>query len=554
MMARHRILAVDDDDLVLESLKSELGQHFDLITTERAHNALGILEREQVDCVISDVRMPGMDGVSFLKEVGTRFPFIGRIMITAFSDAEAIATARSERGIFKVTKPWRDELDIAVRRALELRSMRLDQDRNLQWFNRSMEFERQMRQIGDPRLLVRQALQDILGLSKVLKAELLVESGETKRTLAVAEHGKVSLLEEDIAPTDLQLNQFETSFKRTSPNWIYQSEMWVAANGVTRLDCTLSTLNRDSLYWIDFVVERLAESFERYVLVQEVKQHRRQAQQSNGHLSNMEKMASLGLLSAGVAHEINNPAAYVRANLVFMEEHFMAFANIHKKLENIVLHSGQDFLMGEWRKIRQLEQLELTREEFEAMLEETKGGVERIIDIAMNLKSFARRGITKQESVDIASCLNTSLTMMMYRYKHGIAVKRSYSAKAFALGTVAELGQVFLNLLLNAAQAMEGHGTLWTSITEEDGRVSICIRDSGPGINPEDLGRIFEPLFTTKANSEGTGLGLSITKEIVERLGGNIEVESVLGQGASFTITLPSHAEPVCQEPARPMA
>jgi signal transduction histidine kinase len=539
MRAKPRILAIDDDDLILESLKSELGSNYDLTTVQRAKLALDMLEEQSFECVISDVRMPGMDGVTFLKEVGNRYPFMGRILITAYSDSEATNAAMYERGVFKVSKPWRDELEIAVRRSLELRNIQLELDTNLQRFYRSVELERQFRQQTNPLIIIEQALSVITKLDNVLRVELNAEEGGRERCLAIGSDDEVRFVEKQVLPKTISLTQSEARFERQDMYWNYFVPLWQVENSNYNLKCVLSSLRQEELSWIDFVVEQLVDAMEKSVLVQEVEHHRQLADNSHGQLSNMEKMASLGLLSAGVAHEINNPAAYVRANLSVMEDYLIDLSKAISSMEGILEEGDQQNLFDAWQEIKINEQLDQTKSELQEMLVETREGVERIIDIAVNLKSFARRSTMERKRVGVQKCLETSITMMMYRYKHGLQIVREFHSSSDVLGTSAEYSQVFLNLLLNAAQAMNGHGTITVNISSMDGWVCVKITDDGPGIDPHHLQHIFEPLFTTKEYGEGTGLGLSITKEILERNGGKIEAKSKMGEGASFSIFLP---------------
>ena len=548
MRTKPRILAVDDDDLVLESLKSELGANFELTTAQRANQALDFLEQESYDCVISDVRMPGMDGVSFLKEVGVRHPTVGRILITAFSDAEATDAAMYERGVFKVSKPWRDELEIAVRRALELRSMRIELDSNLNRFYQGVELERQFRQQTDPQTLVEQALVQMSKIESVHKIEMVVSLCSEETCLVTVSEATSQIEMNRFAPKSISLSNLESRFERQQQGWNYIVPLWDEDLAHYFLRCTIMALRQEELSWIDFIVEQLIDAMERCVLVKEVEHHRQLAENSLGQLANMEKMASLGLLSAGVAHEINNPAAYVRANLSVMEDYLHDLTEATLQLETIMRSDENKRLLRVWQDIKDREKLNETKAELQEMLVETREGVERIIDIAVNLKSFARRGIkTERKRIKVHQCMETSITMMRYRYKHNLEVATTYLSRPDVLGNSAEYSQVFLNLLLNAAQAMNGKGSIQVEIKNDTEWVMVTIADDGPGIDQQNLPHIFEPLFTTKEYGEGTGLGLSITKEIIERNGGSINVESQIGAGATFQISLPMvQEEPEC--------
>ncbi|RME20696.1 MAG: response regulator, partial [Deltaproteobacteria bacterium] len=207
MNERPKILVVDDDELVLESLRAELGGEYEVFCANRATQALSLFRQQRFDCVISDVRMPGMDGVQLLKEIGQRDPTVGRILITAYSDPAARDAALNEAGIFKVAKPWRDELEITVRRALEMRHMHHKLQDNLLRFDRGLVLDRRLRRAGNIRQALEAALEFVTNLGQVQSTELAVGKEDSKRRLAIATPADVFFesdpeLSEQITPLD----------------------------------------------------------------------------------------------------------------------------------------------------------------------------------------------------------------------------------------------------------------------------------------------------------------------------------------------------------------
>jgi signal transduction histidine kinase len=536
---RPKILVVDDDDLVLESLKSELGGNYQVLTASLASEALTIFDQEQVDCVISDVRMPGVNGITLLREVGARDPFVGRILITAYTDSEATDAAIHEKGVYKVAKPWRDELEIAIRRTIELRATKLKLEQSLQHLNRSAELERQLKSLTDPYAIMEQALTFIARIDSVQSVDISFKHGDVFHRLAVATRDRVLFEQNTAIPDQLHISQHEFKLERSNRGWLYALPLWEADEKHWQLRCFLARLCQEDLAWIDFVAEQMVDAMDHTVLVQEVNRHRQNSNPGAGQLFTMEKMASIGMLAAGVAHEINNPAAYVRANLSVMESYLKDFDNAIARFEDLLEKSGRHELLDDWRRIKEEEKLTNSRNEMFEMLQETNEGMDRIINISMNLKSFTFIGSAQRERVEIHRCLDMSLSMIMFRYKSGVSVNRFYDDVPDVYGNSSELGQVFLNILINAAQAMDGKGNITIHIDFQNRWVRVRIQDSGPGILSEHILHIFEPLFTTKISGEGTGLGLSISKEIIERHGGKIDVDSTPGHGAVFTICLP---------------
>jgi len=540
---RARILVVDDDDLVLESLRSELGTDYEVLCANRATQALNLFRQEHFDCVISDVRMPGMDGVSLLKEIGQRDPTVGRILITAYSDQAAREAALNEAGIFKVAKPWRDELEITVRRALELRQMRHKLQDNMVRFDRGLVLERRMRQAGNPREVFEAALEFITGLDQVRSAEVLLGDDDNPQRLALAT--PVSVFFESDLPLAEQIRPegHESRIKRSGPIWRVEAPLWRDNNGLWRLRCFFSRLVQEELNWFEFCAERLVDAVERYVLVEQVRRQRNQEDVKHGQLITMEKMAAVGLLASGVAHEISNPAGYVRSNVGALEGYLEDIRAALDKLENILAGDQNEGAARKWAAVKKEFDLDQALEDLVEISAETREGVERIITIAANLRTFARNGSQDRKRFQVRNCLESSLTMVMYKYKSGIKLQQEHQPVPDVLGNPAEVGQVLMNLMVNAAQAMNGSGILTLRTFIEDDWVKVSIGDTGPGIPEHLLERIFEPLFTTKEAGQGTGLGLAISRDIIERHGGRIEVSSEPGQGAVFTVMLPALVE-----------
>ena len=259
-----------------------------------------------------------------------------------------------------------------------------------------------------------------------------------------------------------------------------------------------------------------------------------------------EKLASLGMLSAGVAHEINNPLAYIATNLAVLERDSRFLLALLTMYEN-----GADSLAASQPELhRQIEQfaaevdLVYVRENMGKILESTRHGVKRVADIVQNLRGFTRLDRAEDNQADINEAISAALEMLRGRLdRYGITIEEHKSELPLVAGSPAQLNQVFLNLLVNAMQAIE-------VVHRDDGRITIVteekadeiwveVSDNGCGIPEENLPRIFTPFFTTKEVGDGTGLGLSITHGIILDHGGRLQVESIAGQGTCFRVMLP---------------
>jgi two-component system NtrC family sensor kinase len=230
-----------------------------------------------------------------------------------------------------------------------------------------------------------------------------------------------------------------------------------------------------------------------------------------------ERLATAGQLAAGVGHEINNPLSYVLANQMYASEELSRLK---------VPTPGVDL------------------EEIQRALVQAQLGAERIRDIVRDLRTFARGDPEAMGPVDVQATLEFSISMAAPQLRQRAQLVRKYSPTSYVHGNESRLGQVFLNLLINAAQAIPegnaaGHSVTVVVRDGEPGWVIVEVSDTGSGIAPEHLPRIFEPFFTTKPVGVGTGLGLSVCHGIVVGMGGRIEVDSELGKGTTFRIRLP---------------
>jgi two-component system, cell cycle sensor histidine kinase and response regulator CckA len=270
-----------------------------------------------------------------------------------------------------------------------------------------------------------------------------------------------------------------------------------------------------------------------------------------------EKMASVGMLAAGVAHEINNPAAYVLANLNHFQEAIALTEESRKRrLEALLALPGGPEAAERLMVKERREDLEVLAQDLPQIITESVEGIHRIRDIVRDLKSFARPQDEHIGPVDLKRVLDSVLQMAASELRARCEVVRGYDARLPLIsGHQGRLSQVFLNLVVNAAQAMDEKKRIVnrlfieSEITEE--RVLVHVKDTGKGIPPESLERIFEPFFTTKEIGQGTGLGLAISRDIIQRHGGEITVSSTPGKGTTFTVSLPkAPALPAPKTPA----
>ena len=254
-----------------------------------------------------------------------------------------------------------------------------------------------------------------------------------------------------------------------------------------------------------------------------------------------DKMASLGQVAAGVAHEINNPMGYITGNLGVLARYFDQFV----RYDQIIRESGQSMSQPQAAELicQGRESLGISHilDDGVDLISETRQGAERITEIVKNLKYFSRVDAPESEPVQLQSCLESALSIVQNELKYiATTIRKEYSETPEVLCHPGQLNQVFLNLLVNAGHAMTEFGEITLSCWHDADYVYASVGDSGSGIPEEIIGRIFEPFFTTKEVGKGTGLGLSISYDIIVlKHQGTLQVHCPSEGGTTFTITLP---------------
>ena len=267
----------------------------------------------------------------------------------------------------------------------------------------------------------------------------------------------------------------------------------------------------------------------------------RKLEEAQNQLLQSEKMASIGQLAAGVAHEINNPVAYVNSNLGSLQQYAAGLLNLLAHYERVEGSLPDDVRQDIDRLKKEIDAAYL-REEIGVLLSESLDGLQRVKRIVQDLKDFSHVDRAEREWANLETGLESTLNVVWNEIKYKAQVLKEYGDIPQIECFPSQLNQVFMNLLINAAHAIEEQGQI-TMRTGHDGEhVWVEVEDTGKGIQPEHLGRIFEPFFTTKPVGKGTGLGLSLSYGIVSKHGGRIEVKSEVGKGSIFRVVLPRNA------------
>lgn len=408
-----RILIVDDEEGVRNLFAEWLGETYECRTAASADEALEYLAGQPCALVISDMMMPGRNGVELLRDVTTRYPETAFIMVSGVDRPQRVRDALRVGAFDYLIKPCElDVLTLSVEHALE-----------------------------------RRALQRTARIYK----------------------------------TDLEKQNIELAKSKAE-------------------------------------LERL------------------QAQ-----LVQSEKMASLGQLAAGVAHELNNPAGFIYGNMDILAGYLKSLEILFDAWDSIKLSSEYPSSLD---AIETKINYTTLRRELSMILADCREGAERICDVVKNLRLFSRLDEAEFKSVDVNEGISSTLRLLSQYYSAGsILLEKHYGNLPLVDCYASQLNQVWMNLLVNAAQAVGDRGKVAIETKLEGDNIVVVIADNGSGISDEQISKIFDPFFTTKPVGVGTGLGLSTSYGIVEKHCGTISVQSKLDQGTTFTVRIPVRQE-----------
>jgi PAS domain S-box-containing protein len=334
-----------------------------------------------------------------------------------------------------------------------------------------------------------------------------------------------------------------------SPLEIYEYPM-ETPGGVMHFEARLVHSGEDEVTSIvrNITERKLAEEHQRRQaerLSEQVSHITRELEARQAQLIQSEKLASLGQMAASIAHELNNPVGYVSSNVSTLA----SYAALSRRLLELYQQVAQALgsappasvagLLEEAARLKEQEHLEEHLLDLDEVVSDTREGLARIREFVLNLKTFVREESDVPQLADINKGLRMTLRMLRHEFKDRCDVVCDFAPLPLLRCFPTQLNQVFMNLLLNAAQAIEQRGTIYVTLQQEETDIVVRIRDTGRGMDAKTRARIFTPFFTTKPAGQGTGLGLTICDTIIRRHQGRIEVESEPGQGTTFTVRLP---------------
>ncbi len=345
---------------------------------------------------------------------------------------------------------------------------------------------------------------------------------------------------------------------------LYADTAVIIVSGIDRIQRVIDAIRVGASDYIvkpcelDVLALRVERALERRTLLRNARKYKQDLELRNAELARRkaelerlqaqitqtEKMASLGQMAAGVAHELNNPAGFIYSNIDLLKDYVVRLERYLSAVYEVDLPPEAAARLNEVR--RQIDYDNIVGD-LSSILTDCYLGAERIRDVVQNLRLFSRLDEADFKWVDLNEGIESTVRLLSLYYKDGrISLCRDYGELPQVNCYAALLNQVWMNLLMNAAQAIgKSNGEVRISTRSQGDHVVATFSDTGSGIVPDNVKRIFDPFFTTKPVGEGTGLGLSISHSIIERHGGKIEVKSVLGKGTTFTISIPVNPKPL---------
>lgn len=333
---------------------------------------------------------------------------------------------------------------------------------------------------------------------------------------------------------ELQLRRNDGQYRWFQLRCLPLNEMTDSGLTAAFYEMTDASMAEEQLIQINASLQVLVNEQTRHL--QEVNQ---QLQETQSKILQSEKMASIGLLAAGVAHEINNPLGFINSNLSSLERYLKKIREYIGLQANCLQQSAVAEQLEQLQEKRRQLKLDLILDDAGDLIEESLDGARRVQKIVLDLKSFSRVDKGDEQSIDLNECLETTIGIAWNELKYKVTLEKDYGELEPLYCLPQQLNQVFLNILINAVQAIDKQGTIRIKTWQRDKMQYVAISDDGCGMPAEVCAQVFEPFFTTKKMGQGTGLGLSISCDVIKKHGGEINVTSEEGKGTTFTICLP---------------
>ena len=570
-----KILIVDDDETVLRFLSALLSsQRYVFETAQNGIEAIEKVMKFSHDIILLDIFMPKMDGIEACRRLKENFEtqHIPIIVFTVFDDKDNKLKCLKAGANEFITKPLDSaEILMRIRNLLQLKDaedIRVKNEILTETIkaveNAKREWELTMDCISDIVILI-DIKDTILRCNKILTTV----TGKSYSELLGEKWQDV-------------LKKSGFTFRINHPNSI---EYHHPAGKYFIYEIYYLKKIENSMYAAVITLHDITERKQ----VEETLEHRNKELEkaytdlkaAQSQILQQEKMASIGQLAAGVAHEINNPVGFIMSNLGSLQKYIDKLNEFIKvqseamgELSNVIARSISDEAISKNKiatpepalsektgllrfarndksegarndtlnrvdEFKKSLKIDYITDDISNLIKESLEGAERVKKIVQDLKSFSRVDESEHKSVDINAGIESTINIVWNELKYKATVKKKYGDIPPTKCKAGQLNQVFMNILVNAAHAIERQGEITVKTWHENNDIFVSISDTGHGIPADKINRIFEPFFTTKEVGKGTGLGLSIAYDIIKKHNGDIMVESEVGKGSRFTVKIP---------------
>jgi len=531
---RQTILAIDDDTNNLNFLSQLLQPFYNVLAAPSGERALSVAAGpQQPDLILLDVMMPDMDGYAVLARLrdNPAMRDIPVFFVTGLDSIEAEEKGLELGAVDYITKPYRPAVILArIHTHLELKRV----SDWLRYQNAHLETELARREaiLHTVTVAARDAIIMTDGADRIAFWNPAAEK--------MFGYAAMEVLGRELHPL-LTPPRFRAAaaqglagFQHAGSGGAVGKTTELAAlrkdGSEFPMELSLASVKREDGWWGVAIVRNLTE---RKALDDELAQAQR-------HLLQSEKMASIGQLAAGVAHELNNPIGFVSSNMSTLDGYLHdIFAITEAYAEAEAATGPQCPQLEQVQALKREKDYDFLRDDIFQLMVESKDGLSRVAKIVKDLKDFSRAGEASMQWADLHQGLDSTLNIVWNELKYKCTVTKDYGSLPQVWCEPSQINQVFMNLLVNAGHAIPDKGEITLRTGQQGEQVFVAITDTGAGIAPENLIRIFDPFFTTKPVGQGTGLGLSLSYSIVQKHQGRIEVQSAPGMGTTFTVWLP---------------
>lgn len=564
-----KILIVDDDPVSRKIIQKTLDKAgYDTVTAEDGLIAWEIYQDMEINLIISDWMMPNMDGVTLCRKVrdNIKSNYVYFIMLTAKDKKTDLIEVFNSGADDYIQKPLNTD-EIKARLKTGERIVKLEKEHKV-LNNVLIESKNKLMTVFDS---LTEEIISVDNTFRILSANkaFINETGISMEK--IVNHDLTDILAEREIVKDNKsiLSLLKKTFETGNLNFglhNYKDEQGeIRRKEITYIpvknkenrpvqvviSCRDITEDEKKTEEISQLNKKLSDALKEVESKNDILEETlKSLKETQAQILQSEKMSSIGQLAAGVAHEINNPTGFVSSNLKtladyqedinrLMEKYRELISGLKESSEGINIPDEINDLISNITEEEKEIDIEYIIADVTDLIEESREGADRIKKIVQDLKDFAHPGEDKLQTADINTNIESTLNIVWNELKYKATVHKELGDIPQVKCFPHQLNQVFMNLLVNAAQAIEKNGEIKIITKSVNNHVNIIISDTGSGIPPESLGKIFDPFFTTKEVGKGTGLGLNVVYNIIKKHNGTIDVDSEVGKGTTFTVSVP---------------